>query len=226
MIAVQAEGCAPIPRAFAAGQGRLREISRRPDLRVGPARSQGLRRLPDPALRPRVRRRRGRRQRRRDASGLRRARGRGGSLRVAGGRRGLGRGEAARGDGALDRPPGSSSSTRDPGSSTLAETETHEPARGADRRLEAALGRLQRLLWAQRYGLAARGHPRPGRDSSTRTNPFSASVEAENEGKLLGSDALSLPQSKTLRRRNQNSRAICRTCSRLPLCEVEESGGP
>ena len=55
MFAVQAEGCAPIPKAFAEGKDSRREVPERPDLRLGPARAEAVRRLPDPQVRPRLR---------------------------------------------------------------------------------------------------------------------------------------------------------------------------
>ena len=105
MVSVQAEGCAPIPKAFAEGKDVSREVRERAHVRVGPARPEGVRRLPDPAGHPR----------RRAATavavtddamraGLRRDRRVGGPLRRARGRRRVGGGQgSARAEGSLDR---------------------------------------------------------------------------------------------------------------------------
>ena len=123
MFAVQAEGCAPIPKAFAEGKTVSEKFPERAHLRLGTARAEGVRRLPDPRVRPRLRRLRPHGDRRRDARGLRRDRRRRGPLRRAGGRRRLGGGEEARARRACSRPtresssstPGAASSTSEPG---------------------------------------------------------------------------------------------------------------
>ena len=59
MVSVQAEGCAPIVRAFDNGAETARHLGERAHRRRRPARPAGDRRLPDPAGRPRERRHRG-----------------------------------------------------------------------------------------------------------------------------------------------------------------------
>ena len=51
MYAVQAEGCAPIVKAFQEGTRRRADVGGRDDPRPRPARAEGPRRLPDPARR-------------------------------------------------------------------------------------------------------------------------------------------------------------------------------
>ena len=124
MIAVQAEGCAPIPKAFAEGKAVSERCRRRAHLRLGPARAEGVRRLPDPARRPRLARHGRRRLRRRDAAAPRRDRPRRRALRRSRRRRRPGpRVQEARGrkDGSTGEPasssstPGAASSTSDAG---------------------------------------------------------------------------------------------------------------
>ena len=61
MISVQAEGCAPIVRAFERGTEKAEAWARRDDGRRRAARAAGDRRLPHPARDPRKRRHGGRR---------------------------------------------------------------------------------------------------------------------------------------------------------------------
>ena len=56
MVSVQAEGCAPIVRAFEQGAEKAPAVGRRRDARRRPARAARDRRLPDPARRARKRR--------------------------------------------------------------------------------------------------------------------------------------------------------------------------
>ena len=64
----------PDPEGLRRRQARLGEMGERAHLRLGPARPEGVRRLPDPPRHPRLARRRHRRLRRRDAPRLRRDR--------------------------------------------------------------------------------------------------------------------------------------------------------
>ena len=107
------------PEGVRRGQGRLGEVSERAHLRLGPARAEGVRRLPDPPVRPRLRRLRHRGHRRRDAPrpATRSAPPRASSSRPRAARSGRRRRSSRRR--ACSRPTrGSSSSTRGAASST------------------------------------------------------------------------------------------------------------